>query len=60
MSRLDPKGSTRGNRHMPLSGSQFLETQTKTRKTSGIPVHLKKKKQFTTQPTKYEKFYEIV
>ena len=34
--RLRPEGSTHGNRCVPLSGSQFLETQSKARKTFDI------------------------
>ena len=36
MSRPDPERSTRGNRRVPLNGSQFPETQTKARKAFDI------------------------
>ena len=36
-----PKRSTRGNRRVPLNGSQFFETQTKARKAFDILAHLK-------------------
>ena len=40
MSRPDPERSTRGNRRVPLSGSQFLETHSKTRKAQDILTRL--------------------
>ena len=36
LSRPDPERSTRGNRRVPLNGSQFPETQTKARKAFDI------------------------
>ena len=39
---LRPKGSTHGNRCVSLSESQFLETQPKTRKASGLIACFKK------------------
>ena len=43
MSYPDLEWSTRNNRRVFLSGSQFLETQPMTRKTSGNLIRLKKK-----------------
>ena len=37
----NPEWSTRGNCHVPLSGFQFFETQSKTRKASGNLARLK-------------------
>ena len=40
LSRPDPERSTRGNRRVPLNGSQFPETHPRTRKAPGILAHL--------------------
>ena len=57
MSHLDREGSTRDNRRVPLSGSQFSKTYLRTRKAHDILARLKKR--YTTLPTKLSNFSKI-